>query len=106
MPPLTAVQPSVRKNPRIETGLRLTYTVLQSGFVCSQKEPQDRNWIETFTHLCTESVGAKVRKNPRIETGLRQELIFILFCSFECQKEPQDRNWIETSFLTDISQTG
>jgi len=38
----------VRKNPRIETGLRRIKVYIKNRlkYLC-QKEPQDRNWIET-----------------------------------------------------------
>jgi len=63
----------VRKNPRIETGLR----------------PQRKKYYKSFP--------GRVRKNPRIETGLRLQLdIRLEFPVHPSQKEPQDRNWIET----------
>jgi len=40
------------------------------GTVC-QKEPQDRNWIETLDLHDLFVIPYIVRKNPRIETGLR-----------------------------------
>jgi len=115
---------AIRKNPRIETGLRLVVLVLLcvSGLLyqkepqdrnwiettrsylflkdplANQKEPQDRNWIETPIRCIAIAHPTEIRKNPRIETGLR-----LLQClcprhrAFANQKEPQDRNWIETS---------
>jgi len=90
----------IRKNPRIETGLRhLLSNPSRSARSpgSNQKEPQDRNWIETLSGGYARFHGTFIRKNPRIETGLRLLSISpAINSAASYQKEPQDRNWIET----------
>jgi len=62
-----------------------------------QKEPQDRNWIETPPNMLFLSISLLCQKEPQDRNWIETLLFFSEhFTPLCCQKEPQDRNWIET----------